>query len=93
MGRAIEPGSKFFVEYGDGKQIEVIAQTLRQKAEIGKVLSQSGAQSFQGMIDIINQISANKLDDSFFDTIDDTHGAAIITATISLTEAEQKKSE
>lgn len=96
MARAIEPGQEFEVEYGNGKRTTVVALSLRKKAELGRLMktiqSSRDASNFEHIIQLVSGVKPDATEE-FFDTIDETMAMEIVSATMTLTEAEQKKSE
>lgn len=96
MGRAIEPGQEFEIEFGNQRRTSVVAMGLRRKAEfakqIRKVRECRDESNFENIIGLVKQCKPDATEE-FFDSIDETMAMEIVNATLTLTEAEQKKSE
>lgn len=95
-GRPLEPGQTFEIEYGDGKRTSVIAQSLRKKSQIAShlkaITTTNDLDNFSRIVELV-LICKPDADEAFLDSIDESMAMQIVQATITLTEAEQKKSE
>lgn len=97
---AIEPGDRFFVGYGNGHKIEVVALSMRQRREVVKgvetVAGDSKAVDAYDAIEEALKRCCPNITDEIIEKLDEEMAMQIIQATMqkaALSEDDKKKSE